>query len=219
MVVRVWRSSNERSWGPDVQVTSATDQPWPEAKLRPTARPASPRSLRRCSACCNATAIFAKTYLRLRSTIPTPKNGAPMSTTTAVALESRVLSEGYGAGAWHGPDMKAALADVTPALALHHAYFVRSVRSQISGRPAEPFVLPGEDWFAVTDQKPISWSKVQSTLESEQQRLAELVAAIEAGTVTPAMPAPERFSLILGITCHAIYHAGQVQLIKRLKEA
>jgi len=157
-----------------------------------------------------------------------------MSTTTAVALESRVLSEGYGAGAWHGPDMKAALADVTPALAfwrpaadrhniaelvLHHAYFVRSVRSQISGRPAEPFVLPGEDWFVVTDQKPISWSKVQSTLESEQQRLAELVAAIEAGTVTPAMPAPERFSLILGITCHAIYHAGQVQLIKRLKEA
>src|SRR6266487_1867622 len=172
MVVRVWRSSNERSWGPDVQVTSATDQPWPAATLRPTARPASPRSLRRCSACCNATAIFAKTYLRLRSTIRTPKNGAPMSTTTAVALESRVLSEGYGAGAWHGPDMKAALADVTPALAFW--------------RPA-----------------------------ADRHNIAEL----EAGTVTPAMPAPERFSLILGITCHAIYHAGQVQLIKRLKDA
>jgi len=157
-----------------------------------------------------------------------------MTTTTAVPPESRILNEGYGPGAWHGPDMKAALADVKPALAfwrpatgrhniaelvLHHAYFVRAVRSQISGRPAEPFVLPGEDWFVVTDQKPISWSKVQSTLESEQQRLAELVAAIEAGTVTPATAAPERFGLILGITCHAIYHAGQVQLIKRLQEA
>ncbi len=58
-----------------------------------------------------------------------------------------------------------------------------------------------------------------SHVESEQQRLAELVAAIEAGTVTPVMAPPERFGLILGITCHAIYHAGQVQLIKRLKEA
>jgi hypothetical protein len=157
-----------------------------------------------------------------------------MTTTTAVPIESRILSEGYGPGAWHGPDMKAALADVNPALAfwrpttrrhniaelvLHHAYFVRAVRSQISGRPSEPFVLQGEDWFVVTDQRPISWSKIQSTLESEQQRLAELVAAIEAGSVTPVMAAPERLSLILGITCHAIYHAGQVQLIKRLKQA
>ncbi len=156
-----------------------------------------------------------------------------MSTTTAVPLESRILSEGYGPGAWHGPDMKAALADVKPALAfwrpasgrhsiaelvLHHAYFIRAVRSQITGRPAEPFVLPGEEWFVVDDQKPISWSKIQSTLESEQQRLVALIAAIEAGTETPAMTGPERFNLILGITCHAIYHAGQVQLIKRLKE-
>ena len=157
-----------------------------------------------------------------------------MSTTTAVPLESRVLSEGYGAGAWHGPDLKAALADVKPALAfwrpasgrhsiaelaLHHAYFVRAVRSQISGQPAEPFVLPGEDWFVVDEKGQTSWSKIQSTLESEHKLLAELVAAIESGTATPALAAPERFNLILGITCHAIYHAGQVQLIKRLKEA
>jgi len=157
-----------------------------------------------------------------------------MTTPTTVPLESRLLTEGYGAGAWHGPDMKAALADVKPVLAfwrpasgrhniaelvLHHAYYVRAVRSQISGQAAEPFVLPGEDWFAADDQKPMSWPKIQATLESEQQRLAELVAAIAAGTVTPVMAPPDRFNLILGITCHAIYHAGQVQLIKRLRQA
>jgi hypothetical protein len=27
-----------------------------------------------------------------------------------------------------------------------------------------------------------------------------------------------RFDLVLGITGHAIYHAGQIQLIKRLRE-
>src|ERR1051325_2458850 len=39
-----------------------------------------------------------------------------MSTKTAVApsTAARVLNEGYGPGAWHGPDLKAALADVSP---------------------------------------------------------------------------------------------------------
>jgi len=149
-----------------------------------------------------------------------------MTSTTAVAIESRILSEAWGPGAWHGADLKAAVADVTPAvafwrpapgrhniaeIALHHAFFARSVRSQISGRPAEPFVLPGEDWFAVDDETAIPWATIQSTLESEQQRLAKLTSS--------PLGATERFNLILGIACHAIYHAGQVQLIKRLRRA
>jgi len=155
-----------------------------------------------------------------------------MNTTTAVAIESRILSEGYGPGAWHGPDLKAALADVDPALAfwrpakerhniaelvLHHAFFIRAVRSQIAGVPAEPFVLQGADWFASNDERAIPWPKIQSTLESQQKRLVELIAAVEAGTATSPLPAAERLNLVLGITCHAVYHAGQIQLIKRLK--
>src|SRR5690349_6221908 len=228
------RSSNERSCGPDVQITSATDQPSPAAMVRGVARPVSPRERRPANARSSSTAIFAKTCLPLRPKIRRPQTEPHMTTPTTVPLESRLLTEGYGAGAWHGPDMKAALADVKPVLAfwrpasgrhniaelvLHHAYYVRAVRSQISGQAAEPFVLPGEDWFAADDQKPMSWPKIQATLESEQQRLAELVAAIAAGTVTPVMAPPDRFNLILGITCHAIYHAGQVQLIKRLRQA
>lgn len=157
-----------------------------------------------------------------------------MSTTAAVALESRVLNEAWGPGAWHGSDLKAAIADVTPALALwrpaqgrhniaeialHHAYFARSVRSQISGQPADPFVLPGEEWFAVNDETSLSWSKIKATLESEQQRLAEVIGSIEAVTLTSPLAAAERFNLVLGIACHAIYHAGQIQLIKRLHGA
>ncbi len=148
--------------------------------------------------------------------------------------ESRILSEAWGPGAWHGADLKAAVADVTPAvafwrpgpgrhniaeIALHHAFFARSVRSQISGRPAEPFVLPGEEWFAVNDETGISWATIQSTLESEQQQLAKLTASVETVTTSSPLAATERFNLILGIACHAIYHAGQVQLIKRLRKA
>ncbi len=49
-----------------------------------------------------------------------------------------------------------------------------------------------------------------------KQRLATLVCDIEAGRVRSRLPEAERFALVLGITCHAVYHAGQMQLIKRL---
>ena len=154
------------------------------------------------------------------------------STRAVVGMESRVLKEGYGPAAWHGADLKAALADATPELAfwrpaegrhniaeiaLHHAFCARAVWSQLSGRSPEPFVLAGEDWFAVPDESTLSWPTIRATVESEQQRLAALVADIEAGKATSPLADTERFSLVLGITCHAAYHAGQIQLIKRLQ--
>jgi hypothetical protein len=101
-----------------------------------------------------------------------------MSTTTTAdptnpnrtTQEMRVLNEGYGPGAWHGPDLKSALDGVPPELALwrpaagrhniaeialHHAYYARAVRAQISGQDAEPFVVDGEDWFQVTEDGPL----------------------------------------------------------------
>ena len=49
------------------------------------------------------------------STAATKK--APAAILVTPALAKRILDEGYGPGAWHGNDMKAALADVTPKLA------------------------------------------------------------------------------------------------------
>lgn len=145
---------------------------------------------------------------------------------------ARILEEGYGAGAWHGPDLKAALADVSPELAfwrpsagrhniaeiaLHHAYYARSVRERLSGEPPEPFVLKGDDWFSLPGKTSLGWPEIQALVEEHQRRLAALVADIDAGRVKPAVPASESLGLALGITCHAVYHAGQVQLIKRLR--
>ena len=148
-------------------------------------------------------------------------------------LASRVLQEGFGPGAWHGPDLKAAITGVTPALALwrpaagrhniaelalHHAYFVRSVRSQLSGLPVEPFVAEGEEWFEVSDERRLSWASISATIEAEQARLRTMVDDLEAGRINSPVAPDERFALVLGITCHAVYHAGQIQLIKRLHE-
>jgi hypothetical protein len=141
---------------------------------------------------------------------------------------ARILEEGYGPGAWHGPDFKAALADVTPALAfwrpsaarhniaeiaLHHAYYARDVRSRLAGVEAEPFVIEGQDWFAVADRSTIDWPVILETVEREQQRLAD---AVNRPNPAGGLNTVERMDLVLGITCHAVYHAGQVQLLKKL---
>lgn len=184
---------------------------------------------------------------------------APTKTVIPKGLDARVLTrvleEGYGPGAWHGADLKAALDDVTPALAfwrpgperhniaeiaLHHAWCARAVRGQLSGTTTlEPFVLEGEDWFELsgengktsrTDRKPdgektgkdgsktaaLSWTEVTSILASEQQKLSTALADATAGRARSPLSEAERFDLVLGVTCHAIYHAGQIQLLKRL---
>ena len=165
-----------------------------------------------------------------------------MSTTTArkvakkPAFDSmqltRIAQEGFGPGAWHGNDLKAAIADVTPQLAFwrpgpgrhniaeiaaHHAFTVRSVRERLSGRSAEPFALAGEDWFELSSESAMSWKKLQDLVAAQQQKLEATIADLGAGRARPVEDA-KPFDLVLGITCHAIYHAGQVQLIKKLRE-
>ena len=149
------------------------------------------------------------------------------------ALLERILREGHGPGAWHGPDLKAALADVSAPLAfrrvapgrhniaeiaIHHAYYLRSVRERLTGTPQPPFVLEGDDWFTLDEAGPLTWEAVTATVERGQQALASTLDNLGAGRATPALGEPERLDLVLGITCHAVYHAGQVQLLKRLLE-
>ena len=144
---------------------------------------------------------------------------------------TRILDEGYGPGAWHGPDFKAALEDVTPALAfwrpaperhniaevaLHHAYQIHGVRGKLGEALPEPFVLRGDDWFPASDEKTLPWAKIRQTVEDQQKRLVELAGDIAAGRAESPLDETQRFELVLGITCHSAYHAGQIQLLKRL---
>lgn len=162
----------------------------------------------------------------------------PVTTATPAGLDSsitaRILEEGYGPGAWHGPDLKGALADVSPQaafwrpgpgrhnvaeVALHHAWCVRSVIGRLTGHTPEPFVLEGEDWFEVADGRHLGWPEIAATVEEQQRRLAAVIADIGAGRTQSPLSERERFDLVLGITCHAVYHAGQIRLLSVLGAA
>ena len=150
-------------------------------------------------------------------------------TTAALA---RTLEEGYGPGAWHGADLKAAIDDVgaelafwRPAaqrhsiaeIALHNAYHAHNVRSRLTGEPASPFFLAGDDWFALPSASDLTWPQIQALVASGQQQLGDTVRAIGDGRVSSPLNPAEQFDIVLGITCHAVYHAGQIQLLKKLR--
>ena len=154
---------------------------------------------------------------------------APEGLTTSVL--TRTLEEGYGPGAWHGADMKAAIGDVDgelafwrPAperhsiaeIALHHAYHAHHVHSRLTGEPASPFLVAGDDWFALPTATDLTWAQIQALVESQHRRLTDAVQAIGTRSASP-LTVEERFDLVLGITSHAVYHAGQIQLLKRLQ--
>jgi hypothetical protein len=157
-----------------------------------------------------------------------------VSTPLDPSVYARLLEEGYGPGAWHGADMRAAINDVKsrtafwrPAagrhniaeIALHHAWCVRSVIGQITALPAEPFPLEGSDWFAASDEKAIRWSDVTALVARQHKRLAAALDDIGNGAAQSLVSDAERFDLVIGVTCHAVYHAGQIQLIKVLNAA
>jgi DinB family protein len=157
---------------------------------------------------------------------------ATSDTTNATSVESsilpRLLEEGYGPGAWHGADLKAAIADVSDTtafwrpgvgrhniaeVALHHAFCAHSVIGQLTGASPGAFVMDGNDWFELSGST-LSWETVCATVRTTQERLARVVADIAASTIPSPLDDRAQLNLVLGITCHAIYHAGQIQLIK-----
>ena len=155
---------------------------------------------------------------------PTP-TGLPASTFT------RILDEGYGPGAWYGSDLRSAIADVTPAtaftrpargrhniaeIALHHAYWVGQIDSKLSGGGAAVFPLAGEDWFELNDESRLSWGAIVALVDAAHQRLSRTVGEFAGGDRPSPLSEAERFDVVIGITGHAAYHAGQIQLIKKL---
>jgi hypothetical protein len=163
-----------------------------------------------------------------------------MNTTTTrkvtdreTAVLRRITSEAFSDESWHGPSLRTALGDVSDAMAfwrpgagrhniaeiaMHHAFTIWSVRKQLAGSEGsvEPFVLDGESWFVLDDARPMKWPAIVDALEAQQERLESSLAQPRDGADEGG--GTSTLDLALGLTCHAVYHAGQIQLIKRLCE-
>ena len=147
-----------------------------------------------------------------------------------------LLDRAYNRQSWHGTNLRGSLRGVTckqaarrPAagrhniweLAVHCAYWKYAVTRRLTGRKRGSFPLEGSNWFArpvkggLTER---AWKADLALLEEAHRALRSAVAALPASELdkTPAGRKTSNSFLIHGIAAHDLYHAGQIQLIKRL---
>ena len=152
--------------------------------------------------------------------------------TTDVVLA--MLDEAYEKKTWHGPNLKQSLKGVTAKqaawrpgagrhniweVALHAAYWKYTVRRRLLGEKRGSFPLKGSNWFV----RPVSvsigdWEQDLALLEQTHQSMRAAVADLSPGDVDVAPPGSKvsNFEQISGIAAHDLYHAGQIQYLKRL---
>jgi hypothetical protein len=144
-----------------------------------------------------------------------------------------LLDEAFNKKSWHGPNLRSAISGVAAAeaawrptvgphniweLTLHAAYWKYVVRRRILREKRGSFLLLGSNFFErpmkdVTVSE-FAWKQDIALLEAEHRKLHDAVAGLAAKAFTP--PACH---LIRGAAAHALYHAGQIRLLRRLYDA
>jgi len=153
-----------------------------------------------------------------------------------ISLLLQLLDAGYNRKAWHGPNLRGALRGVThdqaafrPApgrhniweIAVHASYWKYSVRRRLLAEPRGSFPLHGSNWFPRPDEShdPAGlWRADLRLLDEMHGLLREAVAGLCPALLHNPVPGPQMtvFSMISGIAMHDVYHAGQIQTLKRL---
>jgi hypothetical protein len=159
---------------------------------------------------------------------------ATASSDPQVAQLLALVDEAFDRRSWHGTNLRGALRGLTPAQAVwrpdpvrlnvweltaHAAYWKYAVRRRLTGEKRGRFPLRGSNFFPVP--APVSaaaWRNTVALLRDEHDRLRQTVASLrDAVLATPVGKGRDTVGgLIRGVAAHDLYHAGQIQLLKRL---
>jgi uncharacterized damage-inducible protein DinB len=145
-----------------------------------------------------------------------------------------LLDTAYDHHAWHGPNLRGSIRGLSlgeavwrPAagrhniweLIVHAAYWKYIGLRRLTGQPRASFAFKGSNWFARPQLESAAALKTDvAELESSHRALRAAVAALPPAQldVTPRGSTVSTFTLIAGVAAHDVYHAGQIQLLKRL---
>jgi DinB superfamily len=137
------------------------------------------------------------------------------------------LDSAYDRKSWHGTTLRGSIRGLATAeawwrpaagrhniweLTAHAAYWKYAVRRRLRGGKRGSFAIKGSNWFpapAAEDEN--SWGEVVALLDAEHRALRDAVAGLR-----PRALDQKTAMLVYGVAAHDLYHAGQIQLIKRL---
>jgi hypothetical protein len=154
-----------------------------------------------------------------------------------VSLLLRNLDQGYDRKSWHGTVLRGSLRGLSAEhaawrpdssrhnvweLAVHCAYWKYSVLRRLRLRTGQEvrFPLKGSNWFPRPEGEisERAWRADLQILGEVHRDLRQTVASLSDGDLetVPEGSKTALLDLILGVAHHDVYHAGQIQLLKRL---
>ena len=151
------------------------------------------------------------------------------------ALLLRILDTAFEAKAWHGTTLRGSVRALRAGealwrpsprrhciweLVLHTAYWKYVTRRRIAGTKRGAFPRPGSNWPRLPRAtSEAAWRADVALLAEEHALLRRTVATFPASRLdrTPAGGKWTFAEQIHGVAAHDVYHAGQIQLLKRLR--
>ena len=154
-----------------------------------------------------------------------------------MAILVRLVNEAYDKISWHGPNLKGSIRGLSAEQAawrpqpgrhciaeqvLHAAYWKYTVRRRLRGNGAGIVHAQGLELDPRAGDllcgRLESWHV--ALLESEHRLLRETIASFPADRLHEVSPGAKvsHLAIIKGIAAHDVYHAGQIQLLKRLQQ-
>jgi hypothetical protein len=156
---------------------------------------------------------------------------------TPLDLLLRVIDQAFDQQSWHGPNLRGSIRGVSAAMVawrpgaqrhsiaehvVHAAYWKYVVRRRLLGEKRGSFPLKGSNWIARTGAlSAAAWRADIALLEDVHWSLRAAIAALGPDDVQQPRTGGKtsKLQLITGIAAHDLYHAGQIQLLKRLARA
>jgi uncharacterized damage-inducible protein DinB len=140
------------------------------------------------------------------------------------------IRRAYDGDAWHGPPLRAILADVLAETAaaqpIHGAHSIREVvrhitfwydgvRRRIGGEVVEADEV--EQWPNAIDGGEGTWQQELAELGRAHAALVETVGKLSVGDLDRPVPGKPYnvYILLHGLVQHNLYHAGQIALLKK----
>ena len=153
-----------------------------------------------------------------------------MSEISRIAQQLQLAFDGE---AWHGPavleilsDVDARTANARPIpkahtiweLTLHVTGWEDIIRRRLGGEACAP--TDAENFPNVKDTSDVAWRKTVDTLRLNHERLLKAIAATPDSRLTDRVPGKnyDVYTMLHGATQHALYHAGQMAVLKRASE-
>lgn len=136
------------------------------------------------------------------------------------------LDAAYTRKGWHGPTLRGSLRGLTydvvtwrpgprrhtiAELAMHCAYWKYAVRRKLTGEKRGSFPVKGSNWFSSDDR---NFGDIVKLLDDQHELLRTTIESLPRAVFGDA----KKLRLIYGSAAHDVYHAGQIQLIKKLHE-